>query len=385
MTRRSSREPQTSVPITVADILDGSVRENDPNLTHLMVPPEFIEEGSNESDIFEDEDAEADNDIIRILAETGGLNEQGAFVNIYRITDDKIDTYLMKLTPKEFSLDKILEKYGTGRYRAMGYAPRKSGGGVSRFMNRVVQVEAPKFDAVKEDKTEQLLIRMQEQNNQFMQQILQRTQTTTQQGPDVIGLLKIAKDLFQQPQAAPAPDAMSQMTQMLTMMKLMKESFGDGGGSETSLMSKALDILAPTLQEGVKQQLLRAQQTPQGDPENTPLLAHQGEPHMTQNINPDIARLNENLDRLVKAAEKNGNIEVYAELILEDINDDDQALLLVNDEQAWSMITSHPGVAQNLAWFDRLRQTIKEFLTMDENEGTSKKEDTGAQPKNVTG
>jgi len=382
MTKRAAREPQSSQPITVADILNGTVKEGEENITHLMVPSTYQEEET----IFDDEEAENDNDIIRILAETGGLSEQGAFVNIYRIGEDKIDTYLMKVTPKEFSLDLILQKYGTGRYRAMGYAPRKTGGGVSRFMNRVVQVEAPKLDALKEDKTEQLLIRMQEQNQQFMQQVLSSVKPQQNQNTDVIGLLKIAKDLFQPANAVPAVDPMAQMTQMLTMFKLMKDNFGDGGGGETNLMSKALEILGPSLTKGLEQQMLNAQNN-QGaqSPENTPLLTHQGEPVMNQNISPEIQKLNANIQRLVVAAQKNSNVEVYAELILEEINNDDEAMTLVSDPQAWSFIMAQPGVADNKLWFERLRETIKEFLTSDENEAISKKEDTGDNPKNVTG
>jgi hypothetical protein len=100
-----------------------------PAMTAAMIPAEDFSETSA---------------IDNLLAELGGITEDGAKVLVYRANPGngrKVEAFLYECLPQEFSLTDLQQRYGTGDYRIRGY--HLKGGRRTLFANQMVSIEAP--------------------------------------------------------------------------------------------------------------------------------------------------------------------------------------------------------------------------------------------------
>lgn len=82
---------------------------------------------------------------------------------------------------------------------------------------------------------------------------------------------------------------------------------------------------------------------------------------------------------LLRAAAKRADPEIYANWVLDMVDEDEARAFVTNEAQWQQMMQANPPIAEHRAWFDELRAILIEFLT-DEGAG-----DTSGQVKQPEG
>jgi hypothetical protein len=375
MAKASLRQPTNNEVVSLGDMLDG---------TDLVTLPPGRDLPLNE----EEEQDEQSQAIERITAELGAAPND-AFLCIYEVsaTAKEPDARLFKCSPTEWDglLDRIVEEFGSGKYRILGFVPKDNGVGVKRFMNRIVILKESKSairakNAPPEDKTNQTMVSLQQTMLAGFSAIVEGLKANQPKHEDESAWLRklaLYKELFASPPQQVAPDPMTSLDKMLDI-KLKLDSLG-GGNDSSSIMPTILSMAKPIIEGIAEQQKIQKNinSTQQANPavsyggNSDVATQHEEETISSIENTPEtqMESLNMNLmfTAILKAAQNECDPETYANLILDQLPDDmlDQ---LVDDSQWWEKLClALPQAKPHEKWFREVHAIMLDLLTPDED------------------
>lgn len=357
-----------------------------------------------------------DINLMGIVAELEADN--GAYVSVYRASAGRSKgAYVFRCSPSEFSLpdilDKLRDEYGGGDFRLI---VSRNGAMVK---NSSINVEKPRLMPQKHeekpnggtdlasvlmqmqmsqqqqaDNMRDLMMALSEKNSAMMLEIVRATGGNRGNQPTMADMLQMMLTVKELSPAAPTetgnPEKLLDM--FFKGMEQGKELAGNGG-SDDSLLQTALKTFGPSLGEITsKLGAMEAQQTqpvirpvrrPQVLPVAVPAKAAAGvntavnneeEPMLNNFLKATQAmqQFSPYINMLVNAAKQDSDVEVYANLILDQLDDDTIAEWVINPEN-YKKVTSYlpPEINANtdlVGWFDDLRLVVIALLNSDDGD-----------------
>lgn len=353
-------------------------------------------------------------------------NDVNLEVRIYKTVPNSTELdYLFTCTPAEFPIvDRVRDEYGGGKYQVRIY--REAGGKKSlfrRFSFRIgsprpfAQHHAPAKSGV--DDMANVVRAMAENQQKQMEQFqtmmvnMQRTAQPAQQTSMVDMMQGIAAMMGAMQQLMPKPQpATGGIETLIQGMTLAKDLLGEsgGGGSERNLydtLTETVKTFGPVMAGALSNPSPRAhRRTP--DPAMTPgktppppqlprpkQPANSGTHEQPQNqpAQPSEAermnaikmqQLKMYTGMLVQKAQENSDPSLYAELILDNVSDEDLDRFLLGEHGLDNLAKIHGGVDHHRAWFNSLRDEVLALLK-ENDEGAMLGENGQAAPDDETG
>lgn len=205
---------------------------------------------------------EESNELDSLLGELTGGSLLDAHVNVYRHMQDSISMeYCYRCSVKEFSQDKLREKYGGGKYQIRVYS-RKVAGGPKRMMAKPdIFLAAPivaEVPANASGNMQDVITRMEYNHKIAMLQL--HNEILQKQGGgsggnsilEVIGVLAQVKDLFGGGQKS----SVSELAESIRAVKELSGEFnnGEGGGKPTDMQTvlEAGKLFMPLIADAMK-------------------------------------------------------------------------------------------------------------------------------------
>jgi len=328
--------------------------------------------------------AERDDDVIAALeSELDGLSgSNGAYVNVYRLVQGKPDAYLIRLAPEDFSIESIKQQYGGGVYRIRAY--RRNELRQSRiFRNDIVNIaEAPKepekpIAPQPPDVLPALIAALQDGFARLGAIIVEARPRESEE--QMLNKMLVYKQLFSSAPTGPTSPPMTEMLgavkEVLALSNTMREysGNGEGGGPDgMSVLMKAMDTFGKPLVEGVmaaQQAQAQAQAMPPAPGPVLPAPAPQAQPSTQPKSEADMIKtvVRMYLGELVNAAAGKGDVNLYADVILDRVPDATLDELVMPADWFERMVRIQPAVAQHREWFTQLRGIVYEVLTSPED------------------
>ena len=339
----------------------------------------------DESEIEETEQEDA---LDGLLSEFMGADN--IVVNVYRQGEGKNLNFLFKTHPQEMTGGDIMEtcrdKYGTGDYRVHIREGRRI------ISNRPFSVEAPKVAEVEAPKTEsfgmsELMALMSKQNEQ-MQTLMLGTMTalanafSNQGAPaqapvDLNGLVQsVAALKAMSDDKRTEPGAVEMLIKGLELAKDMAPKTGETNVADLGLkFMEALPMLQaagnkqapqprpapPALKApdpgGEKHPMMPGPQTATVKP--GPIQATKPEPQNEPDPNEQFwIQAKQNLQWLCRQASRNGNPELYAEVVLDQFGEEKTLEFVGKPDALNTLAQIEPAVGLYPGWFNALRDAI---------------------------
>lgn len=351
-----------------------------------------------------DEETQEFGDLMSFLSELGST--ESAHVSVYRdVKGSARGAYLFRCTPSEFSLadvmDKLRDEYDGGNFRVVVYANGQ------RCKNELVQVEGPKksaFDfmnkgqppapAIPQNDLASALLQIQEsmraQSDSMRDMMLSQQQENTR-------MLLTVLEKSAGNNAPPQQTSLAELVQLLTVAQTiggaksdssssekMLEMFFRGmdqgreqaGGEGDSVLVTAVKAFAPALADIAKLASSQAQppqplQQRQPEPKKIELNPAPGSQQLPIEANaadvnaiPDAAEAAKPyLQMLLNAAVVNGDPEVYANMLMDQVPQSLLSEWLESDMNYQMLLSYFPQEAKAVyPWFDSLRAIVLQFL-----------------------
>lgn len=350
-------------------------------------------------------DIERDEDVIRALTEIEGSDE--IRWQIYRLSEPD-SGFVVVLSTAELSVERIAE-LGAGRYRVRGI--RENG---TYFKSKIITIaKRPQpvgggvlTDLLEQTKTKNieplqmmtLLMNQQQNSQQQMTQVMvaalgrkEESKTEIPWGAIVAAIppsLVALKEFFSS-KADP-------MKQMMDAIALTEKLRGDGdkpGTTWPDLLKEGLATIPATLQS------LRS--TP---PDTSPTvtastvevpLAIKPPSQTPEAVMPPadmniqlIGWFRELIAKWFKAAQRNGNPELYAELFIDELPDsitDDQIISMLGADDWWmKLVAFESKLAPYQGWFTQLRAHILSNFVSESDEDDTDRRDHSAETRSAT-
>lgn len=319
-----------------------------------------------------DEPAEVPGDIQRIVALLGNAPES-AEINIYEVPQKGPLEYLCKVDPSDFSIEFIKQNYGGGTYNVRGYRPTTDGGKVL-FVNQKITIKETALEKVNRERAAvspvavvpgqsfdmASLAQILAQNNRDMLQSISQLMPKPQGMKETLEQLALFKQVLGGGDSQ--KNVLDMVRDVLEVKSLAKELADEPSDSDP--LATAIKTFGPALQALLAQQQMQTQ-TGVGTPA-LPAPANVPQPSQGEQMNLiQKQALKMQLRTLLNAAQKNADVEMFAELVLnqaeafggQDALDSLYALLA---EGTWmeTLIGIAPDIANFPAWFTALRDTI---------------------------
>lgn len=339
------------------------------------------------------------------LEELGGAED--ARIMVYRAqAKSKRMTFIDSFEATEIDPDQLLHKlrfeYGGGTFRVQ----MRANGRIQK--SQTIDVEPPlKNDAMpggpfgnvnwaeilrelkstteKEDNTGIILQFMQESNKQFQSMLMTMLQGMNAQKSEGMDMKDVIS-IFGQLQAMTGANNKTDPVEMLLKgMEFAREFGGDHEPNMYDVFNKAMGTFGSTLNEAMKngapmpqlpapqthariqhqnnqqkptqekQEQKPAQETaPQGLPANHPLKAYESY-----------------IQWLVDCARRNLDPETYANVVIDQIGDEQARQIFCNPTVIQQVVQSFPAVAEQQAWFTEFLSCVDEFTTGDHTPGNA--------------
>lgn len=332
-----------------------------------------------------------DEELAAVLSELGA--DSPANVKVYRAKKGSNKTsFLFECAPHEYSLEFIRDNYGSGDYRVMVREGKRLLG------NKMVSVEAlPKLpgtlsggaesDTIKElmrmmveqgTEHKKDLQTMQAQNQQMMMLMLtkgmqgggQQQMTPT----DMINMVSSMAALFKG-NASPTSDPKTIFDMIMQGMTLGRELSGNQNGADTNdLLIKMVDQFGPIFQHALttpQQMAIGAPQTHgtaqrqalQAPPAVTTSQQQQEGAEMNRLVQ---GMLRPKLRELAEVAARAGNIDLYTDLVLDQVPMGYVSMLLDKPDPVGFLAEIEPAIVPYRTWFESLLANIAAVLNEDE-------------------
>lgn len=314
---------------------------------------------------------------------------ESAEVKIYRVLPNNKLSYIYAVHPSEFRFDDLRDVYKGGKFRTFIYGVEE-GKKVLRAspqfeVEKVAEVEAPQ---IQQNNDINMLGQMMIQGFQKLGEIIVQTNANSARVVDpeeaeakFMQKMVIMKQLFNNPQPVQqheSPDILTKSLDMLTKGIEMGKSLqapAMGEASSTDVLLETVKGLAPVLMAGMaanqnsqqnNQQVrpqVQAPQIPQipraENPQETqPKTEGENEMNMLQTM-----KLKAGLAFLVDAAQRNLDIDTYANIALDTLSDDELDEIFTNENPLEFFAQFEPRINDNKVWFEKLLNSIKEALT----------------------
>lgn len=279
-------------------------------------------------------------------------NDPSAMVSVYRQsgTGKESMSFLDTFPPDKYSESELLmylrEKYGTGDYRIQ---VRVNG---RLRANKLVSVEAPKKPEEKHESELTGLAKILETVMARQDQLFQAFQSKPQTNEDdFLKRMLLYKQLFDngnQERVIPQTDPIEQLTKTLGLLESIGVEIG-GKSDDDEGFSKLFDKLTPLIDYAVNPANQVKQQPQKVRPDQMRTLA--------QNV-----KLKMGLSFLLSAAKKKATPADYAEMVIEQVSDDDLDMLLNSGDYVTNLSQVLPDIANHREWFAALGEEIKKLI-----------------------
>lgn len=322
-------------------------------------------------------------------------------IKVYRDAEKgRNKAFLFDCSPSDLPiLERLRDQYGTGNFRALVYRNGK----LRRHLKYAI--EAPKYHVPENQaaNTEASAVALALNNQSSMMGDLINKITQQQTAPiqpldpmammqSMVAMMAGLQNLMP---AAPVNDSKQMMDMFIQGITLAKE-MGDSDG-ETNFMDIARDVMK-SLPLG---QMMQNAQNP--SPNQPAISAHpnarpinpQGQnqaPNPQSEISPQNEQEQETmmikmfLEQLVSQAKRNGDVEIYAAMILDNVEPQKIHNFLITHDPKTYLTGISTGIAQYWPWFEALMTALKIELTELGFEGhTDPHDQATGNPVNIDG
>ena len=323
---------------------------------------------------------------------------ESAEVKIYRVLPNNKLSYIYAVHPSEFRFDDLRDVYKGGKFRTFIYGVEE-GKKVLRAspqfeVEKVNEIESPAI--VSQNNDINMLGQMMIQGFQKLGEIIVQTSANSARivDPDeaeakYMQKMVIMKQLFNNPQPIQQQqhentDFLTKSLDMLTKGIEMGKSLqapAMGEASSTDVLLETVKGLAPVLMTALaNNQNTQAQKTQIQEPV-IPQIPHI--PQIQQNPTIDVQiktqgenemnvlqkiKLKAGLAFLVDAAQRNLDIDTYANIALDSLSDTELDEIFTNENPVEFFAQFEPRINDNKLWFEKLLNSIKEVLTFGDDE-----------------
>lgn len=316
---------------------------------------------------------------------------ESAEVKIYRVLPNNKLSYIYAVHPSEFRFDDLRDVYKGGKFRTFIYGVEEG----KKVLRASPQFEVEKIVEVEHHQTPSqsndinLLGQMMIQGFQKLGEIIVQTSANSARivDPDeaeakFMQKMVVMKQLFNnQPQVhQESPDILTKSLDMLTKGIEMGKSLqapAMGEASSTDVLLETVKGLAPVLMTALQNN--QNGQANNAQRPNTNLIAEQPLPKLPipkaeipqqnesttdMNIIQKI-KLQAGLSFLADAAQRNLDIDTYANIALDTLSDDELDEIFTNENPLEFFAQFEPRINEHKEWFSKLLNSIKEALTDD--------------------
>ena len=321
---------------------------------------------------------DADEQINSIFAEVGSDAKAITYgFQVWRVIKDQDDmAFLFKGAPSDLPImERLRDEYDGGKFHIQIYRNKK------RYKQLKVTVEQPRKSTaavaatVKNDMAELMREMGRQQQDNFnmlkdtvMQMVGKPSQPQPSQMEMMTGMMTLLSGMkaFVTPPAQESFGAEKMMDLLLKGMEIGREN--NGGGNETGFMDLAKELIksplmgnlaAAAIAPQLPAQLPRPQQilTKPLPAEN---IVQQTNPQGAPMHNPIISNY---LKKLIEKAEKDSDPVLYAEFILDNVNQSIVETYLAREDLIDYLSSIDPRVKNHVEWFTELRDHIIAVLT----------------------
>lgn len=333
---------------------------------------DFEENGEGELVVrqFEREIAEADiiDDAFSRIRALCGASTSPVKLALYRcVPNSRKENYICDLETADFSPEVIKSRFGGGEFTVKAYNEKSK-----LTLNQRLCIEgdpviaapplpgahvAPALDVTA------LIAGMQESNRTMLAGLAQMLQPQQNSEIQVLEKMAMYKNLFAQPQQ---PQANS-LDMFMKGLEFAREVIPKNGGAETTgmdVMLEAVKGFAPALGE------LTHKINAQSAVASTAALQNPGIQPQSQLQNED-AMLKMYLTMLVNYAKAGKDPQLYAELIADNLNDDQLSQLLSENDLMAKLISMNGDIANYRPWFESVIKEMREIVSLTEPESGS--------------
>ncbi|PCI44011.1 MAG: hypothetical protein COB41_05600 [Proteobacteria bacterium] len=304
-------------------------------------------------DTFQNEPADSSTDAdIKTDAFLNALKEDPeAFVNVSRqLTDGKSAMEFVARYPADkYDYGQLQEhlkiSYGGGDYRLLLYSNGKI------KANKLISIACQLSEASTGNTAlmQTVLDAIQKQNTQIMHLMSERhrVESPPSEG-DFLARMVQYKALFSSD--GQSGNGLEQLTQSMDVLKSLGINVGGVQAEKESGFSELLEKATPLITAAIQQPNVQ----PEIQDNNI-----KKKPNM---------KMQNGINILINAAKKNADPEVYAALIIDQINNDILINMLLSDDVLKKLINFNRGVSAHMQWFDTLIIHVKNLLNMHNEE-----------------
>ncbi len=311
-----------------------------------------------------------------------------AVVHVHKLNVEGKDVRIWKGAPGQFDLELLAKKFGSGDYRVMLYS-RVDSGQIVRRSNHIIPMllsaeEDARIRALRDGRA------MDQGSNGFTLEMLTAAIKAAIPQPQVnvaaqnpLGLIKEVGEIVRslQPQAPAASQNVSAADLLGIVVAMLKDRAGGGndddepirrganaGGMDLlmRLVDKFADPLKAAMQgNAVQQNGAAAQALP------SPAVAAATQSGAESAVPPggdDMSRLKAGLAFLVMQATRGADAELYADVILDNVPEDELRPLIENPAWLDTLAVFDPGVKKHAKWFENLKAAVAAELNASESD-----------------
>lgn len=325
-----------------------------------------------------------DQALLDAALELGASGASDAKITIRRLMPNGDREVCFSCSPEEFSLDRIREEWGPGKYQIYGRKDKKFA------FNRVITLAAPPPRPKADREAETHLIR-------DLAERMERQQAAQfQQFRDLLALA------LSRQQAAPAIDPIAMQKNFLDQLQQARDLFaprnaGAGGGDAVELLLKGITLgreLTPSTGADASDVLLEvvrkfggplaaaAMQTPPAAADPPAAAGVEGSRPALPAKDQTMMVLKMQLAHLVRKAKQGSAPGLYAELILDNLPEAQVREFIAAPDALDRLILLNPEVAAVRPWFEQLRAELEALLAGDDDGGEDLT--NGAPPAHAT-
>lgn len=317
-------------------------------------------------------------------------------IKIYRVVEGtanmnwlfncNVDELKGGLSGKKSVIERLRDDYGTGIYRARVYKNRQL------YRTLTYPIEAPKLPEPVQIPSEITAIQAtMQQQNEMLSGLIERITTSPMQqnqgsmiemmqGMTTIMLQMKELSNNNQPQNNIGVD---DMIKLISLGAEVKEGTGETG---------IMDIVKSFIQSPIAEKVIEAAENPaeipqhampQGQPATQVINQN---PQVKQQMDPIVGLIQVYILPLISKAKKGSDPALYADVILDNVDDKNFLLMVVNNPSIEQVLCSyHPEIKQYWPWFAQVIDEIKHALTEQSDQVYTETNVPGRQPHPAQG
>lgn len=300
----------------------------------------------------------------KVAALVDALRDGGeSFLQIHKLTlggQNMPEQFCERIPADKFDIGQLSQHiskiFGAGDYRIRLYVKGKIR--ANKLISVAQAIKADEKSSASSDAAgilDTVLKRMEAQNNQIMMLMSQKNEPQ-QSRKEMLEEMLMYKQLFGgQNQPTPQVDFMSQMTQTISFLKEMGVNIGGAtiDGEKEEGFGDLIEKMSPLIGAAIT----AGQTQPAPAPKIDPQIVRQKQMNMMQKI-----AIKSRISVFIKAAAKNSDQSVYAEMLIDQLGEDTAKSYAVNPDIVGELIKIEPAIATHKEWFELLLEHVKAML-----------------------